>query len=145
MSSFRCLEEVISLKGKKTYEETQEIVAASSVLVVIEAATDEGIYLPSKFVDYVQTGRPVLAISPPVGTLNDVLTAYGGGIADDCNCPDTIAQAITTLYAEWKAETLDKNYGSYRLFDLFSKDRVVEQYTEIFWRIRQKHLGLCTF
>jgi hypothetical protein len=103
---------------------------------VIEAPCVEGIFFPSKFVDFVQTGRPILGISPINGTLADILSRYGGGILADCHSPEAVANAIRILYEEWRAGELDEKYGSSGLFDLFSEKTVLGQYMELFRRLR---------
>jgi glycosyltransferase involved in cell wall biosynthesis len=130
------LVEIVTIEKAKTYEETQEIIGNSSVLVVIEAPCVEGIFFPSKFVDFVQTGRPILGISPINGTLADILSRCGGGILADCHSPEAVANAIRILYEEWRAGELDEKYGSSGLFDLFSEKRVLGQYMELFRRLR---------
>jgi glycosyltransferase involved in cell wall biosynthesis len=132
------IEHLVIMESAKTYEETQKIAENSTVLVVIEADLEEGIFFPSKFVDLVQTGRPILAVSPAVGTLNDIILQYGGGIAVDCKSPDDVAKAIQLLYFEWEKGTLDEKFSSKRLFDLFSEKRVIEKYIEIFKHIKSR-------
>jgi hypothetical protein len=131
------LDKIISIEQVKTYEETQEILARSNVLVVLEAPCKEGIFFPSKFVDFVQTGHPILAVSPVNGTLTDILTANGGGIAADCLSPDAVANAVKELYLAWRTGILDSKYGSSHLFSLFSEQQVLGQYLEIFERIKR--------
>lgn len=138
VSSKLGLSEVISIEGVKTYEDTQEIISSSSVSVVIESPCEEGIFFPSKFVDFVQTGRPILAISPTNGTLADILSIYGGGIAVDCRSPDAVKKAIEKLYSAWKEGKLESEYASSRLFELFNENHVLGQYLEIFDRIRKR-------
>jgi glycosyltransferase involved in cell wall biosynthesis len=130
------LDGVVSIEGTKSYEVTQEILARADVSVVLEPPFDEGIFFPSKFVDLVQTGRPILAVSPVEGTLSDIVLTNGGGIVADCRSSDAVAQAIERLYSAWAAGTLDSDYGSAHLFSLFSEEHVLEQYSEIFERIR---------
>lgn len=130
------LDGVVSIEGTKSYEVTQEILARADVSVVLEPSFDEGIFFPSKFVDLVQTGRPILAVSPVEGTLSDIVLTNGGGIVADCRSSDAVAQAIERLYSAWAAGTLDSDYGSAHLFSLFSEEHVLEQYSEIFERIR---------
>jgi len=132
------LNEIVSMEPVKPYEDAQEILAKSNVLVVLEAPCEEGIFFPSKFVDFVQTGHPILAISPSNGTLADILSANGGGIAADCLSPDAVEGAIKTLYVAWKRGSLESMYGSSRLFNLFDEDYVIGQYLEILSRIRKK-------
>ncbi len=130
------IEDRIIFEKAKTYEETQRIAETSTVLVVIEASCEEGIFFPSKFVDFVQTGRPILAVSPAVGTLNDILTTHGGGVAVNGNSPDDVARAIQILYTSWRDGTLDEKYGSDRLIHLFSEKKIMDQYMEIFRHLK---------
>jgi glycosyltransferase involved in cell wall biosynthesis len=127
--------DIVSVELPKTYEETQTLAASSTIVVVIEASCEEGIFFPSKFVDFVQTGRPILAISPKVGTMSDILSAHGGGIAVDGRLPEAVAGALTTLYKEWKDEKIDDKHGSERLYNLFSEDHVLAIYVKLFDRL----------
>ena len=131
---------IVSVESPKTYEETQLKAAASNVLFVIEAPCEEGIFFPSKFVDFIQTGRPILAISPKVGTLNDLLSAHGGGIAADCCSPVAVADALNALYREWRDGNIDDKYGSERLFNMFSEDHAIQNLYEILEQLRKSHI-----
>lgn len=135
------LDGVVSIEGTKSYEVTQQILARADVLVVLEPPFDEGIFFPSKFVDLVQTGRPILAVSPVDGTISDIVSANGGGIVADCRSSDAVAQAVERLYSAWAAGTLDRDYGSAPLFSLFSEEYVLGQYSEIFERTKSQMLS----
>ncbi len=113
------------------YDDTQRILQNAAVLVIIEARMSEGIFLPSKFVDYVQAGRSILAISPKVGTLPDVLSRHGGGLAADNSSQESITDAITQLYSAWQAGTLDRRFGSGHLLDLYGEDCVMAEYVRL--------------
>jgi hypothetical protein len=117
--------------------------AAAAVSVVIEATLPEGIFFPSKVADFVQVGRPILAVSPAVGTLNDLLSSYGGGIAVDCASSEGIAKGIESLFRSWQAGDLDVSYGSAKLRPLFSDETVLSAYREIFDRIQINSAGVC--
>ena len=108
----------------------------ADVLLILESDSQEGVFFPSKFIDYVQAGRPVLSISPLVSNMHDVLSKHGGGIAVDVQSSESIAAGIETLYNAWKTGKLDEAYGSACLFDLFSEETVLAQYLEIFQKIR---------
>ncbi|MFC1512089.1 hypothetical protein ACFL5H_02720 [Candidatus Latescibacterota bacterium] len=126
------VENIVRIEESRPYEKMPELLASADVLAIIEAPLREGIFLPSKFVDYVQTGHPILSLSPTIGTINDILSTYGGGIAVDGCSPDAVARAIGVLYSHWKAGTLDSEYGSSKLLDLYSEERVLDLYSEIF-------------
>jgi len=132
------LNNVILIEEPKPYVETLEYLTDVDVLVIIEAPCEEGIFFPSKFVDYVQIGRPILAISPVEGTLADILSKHGGGIAVDVRSPQSIAEAIENLYNHWKAGTLETTYNSSRLFEMFSEEQILSQYMNVFARISDK-------
>lgn len=130
--------DVVRIETPKTYEDTQARAASSSVLFVIEASCDEGIFFPSKFVDFIQTGRPVLAISPRVGTLSDILNKNGGGIAVDNRSPYEVSCALSKFYIAWEKETLTTTSGSNKLFNHFSEDIVISKYSDIFFRLNKR-------
>lgn len=108
---------------------------ASHVLVLIEAPLAEGIFLPSKVTDYVQAGRPILAVSPRNGTLADLLGANGGGLAADCTDPDAIYSALRALYDSWARGSLAHDYCPARLRALFSDAAVIPQYEALLERL----------
>jgi glycosyltransferase involved in cell wall biosynthesis len=130
------LQDLVHIEPRMSYEDSLSALAAAAVSVVIEAPLSEGIFFPSKVADYVQVGSPILAVSPVVGTLNDLLSGYGGGIAVDCTSPEAIAKGIESLYWSWQAGELDVSYGSARLRPLFSDTTVLSAYREIFDRIQ---------
>jgi glycosyltransferase involved in cell wall biosynthesis len=132
--------DIVWIEAPKTYEKTQSRAASSSVLVVIEAPCDEGIFFPSKFVDFIQTGRPVLAISPRVGTLSDILSKNGGGIAVDNRSSVDVANALTLLHREWMSGHMYERYGSERMLNLFSEEYVLQKLFEILAQLRKCHI-----
>jgi glycosyltransferase involved in cell wall biosynthesis len=132
------VEDIIRIEAQRPYSQMPRALARSNVLVIIEAPVEEGIFLPGKLVDYVQIGRPILALSPVVGKIADILSKHGGGIAVDCKSPDAVAQAFQTLYAHWKEGTLNLTYGSASLVRLFSEERVLRLYMDLFEEIFSK-------
>ena len=123
----------------RPYQELPRVMQDAEILVIIEADLEEGIFLPSKFVDYIQTGRPVLAVSPREGTLADILSRQGGGVAVDLARPESIASGIAALYRSWQQGRLEAEYGSERLRATFSRQAVLEQYRRLFARLGIGH------
>ena len=132
------IENLVRVEKSRPYTEMPALLGTADVLVIIEAMVEEGIFLPSKFVDYVRTGRPILAVSPPIGTLADILNHQGGGIAVDGRRPEAVADALQTLYGCWVNGTLEHRFGSSRLHRLYSSETVLGAYSEIFARIRRR-------
>ena len=91
--------------------------------------------MPSKFVDFIQTGRPILAISPEQGTLADIINQHGGGIAVDNRSPVKVCNALNVLYRAWEIDPQMGAYSSSNLIDLFGADVVIPKYNEILVRL----------
>jgi glycosyltransferase involved in cell wall biosynthesis len=68
----------IRIGGTVSYEKSLASIAGAAVCVLVEGNLREGIFLPSKLCDYIAAGKPVVAFSPEVGTVNDF--AKKGGI-----------------------------------------------------------------
>lgn len=126
------LSQVVHAVAPTDYEQALAEFANADVLAVIEAPLVEGIFFPSKFVDYVQTGRPILAVSPREGTLGDLLAAYGGGISADCTSSESVAEALSKFFSAWNRGELDSAYGSTRLSRMFSCRNILSRYRELF-------------
>jgi glycosyltransferase involved in cell wall biosynthesis len=131
------IEDAIAIEPSVPYTQMPEALARSNVLVIIEAPLEEGIFMPSKIVDYVQIGRPILAVAPVVGTLNDLFSVNGGGIAVDCQSPEAVAKAVETLYLKWEAGTLDHDLGSSALLGFFSQEAVLAEYLDVFDKVKK--------
>lgn len=121
----------VTVGSNKTYQQTQSIMCEASVLLIIEAQCDEGIFFPSKVADIVQTGKPILAISPRKGVLNDLITLHGGGIVVDNQCIDSVTTALETLFQAWANGKLQEDYGSSHLMNLFGEEVVLEKFDDV--------------
>lgn len=129
------LAKYLQIIGSLSYTETSAILSDSNVLLVLEAPCDEGIYLPAKFIDYVQTKRPILAVTPINSEVANIISINGGGLVANCLSAKEIALALSEMYASWKNSSIDRQYGSGRLQRLFSPETIIAIYKEIFSRI----------
>jgi glycosyltransferase involved in cell wall biosynthesis len=126
------LDGIIKYQGSMSYFDTLSLLNSSDVLLIIEGQHTEGIFFPSKFVDYVQVGKPVLALSPKNSVVNDIISVHGGGIVADCTSVEEVAEGLRLLYAAWTTGRLQTLYGSRALYKLFSPEVIVEKYRYIF-------------
>jgi glycosyltransferase involved in cell wall biosynthesis len=99
------LETIVTATGRVTYEESQAIIQAAAVCVLIEADMKEGIFLPSKLVDYLSAGKPVLALSPRVGVINDMAEQFGI-LRVNTEHVEGVRKAIGNLYLNFRSHTL---------------------------------------
>jgi hypothetical protein len=125
------IEDVIHIEAAVPYSKMSKFLAQSDVLIIIEAPLKEGIFMASKIVDYAQIGRPILALSPVEGTIVDLFSKYGGGIAVDCQSPDAVVQALQTLYSHWKSGKLNQAFRSDNLLNQFSEKRILRLYLDL--------------
>jgi len=125
------ISQIVQILGTLGYEETQRTLESEDVFVIVEAPMAEGIFLPSKFVDAIQLGKPIFAVSPREGTLADVLNSRGGGIAVDCTRPDEIARGLAQLHLAWKSGQLS-SYSSQQIESLYSEEFVLNEYRKLF-------------
>ena len=82
------------------YLESLALMRGSDLLLVIDAAlkdTAESVFLPSKLVDYLGSGKPILAISPRHGATARVVEEVGG-IQCDVD-PDAIQSTLDLLFS----------------------------------------------
>ncbi len=73
------LKETVSVLEPIPYKECQDFIQDFDVCLLIEAPCQEGIFLPSKIIDYLQNKKQVLAVSPLSGVINDM---YNKGVID---------------------------------------------------------------
>lgn len=130
----------ITFAGKRGYSETLNMLSKCDVLLLIDPSDADGMILTSKLVDYAQTGRPILAITTKCSTSDEIITNYGGGISIDYYSSESIVNALLELYSHWEKNTLDKVYGSYRIYRLFSPETIIDSYRNIFLQIGIKSL-----
>lgn len=117
--------------GSYPYMQALDKMQGYDILVLLEAKLEKGIFFPSKFTDYAQLRRPILAISPKVGFASDTLQKYGGGIAVDNENMQDIKRGILNLYRAWENNTLERDYCSEGIYQFVSADAVSNLYKDL--------------
>lgn len=64
-----------------SYRRSLELMASADGLLVLDAPAAESVFLPSKLIDYVGAGRPILGLTPP-GAASALIGQLGGESAD---------------------------------------------------------------
>jgi glycosyltransferase involved in cell wall biosynthesis len=90
------LDDVVEFTGRLSFADSAAWAAAADVLLVIDAPADESLFLPSKLVDYLRTGKPILALTPSRGASADVIRDLGYPVIGPGHEAE-IAQAVETL------------------------------------------------
>lgn len=121
--------------GRVNYEESLRHIGSASVCVLVEANIAEGIYLPSKLMDYLVARKPVLALSPAVGVVADMATR-GGILRADPNDVAAIVHAIEVLYADFMAGTLGRRAPDEGIVSEFTAPTVATKFLRVVAQLR---------
>lgn len=72
---------LVSIYPPVGYRQSLRLMRSSDILLVIDAPGDSSVFLPSKLVDYLGAGKPIVGITPP-GASARVLRDTGNFVAD---------------------------------------------------------------
>jgi glycosyltransferase involved in cell wall biosynthesis len=70
------LQDIVRSIGGLPFLECLERLADADLQLLIEASCDRGVFLPSKLVDYIEVGKPILALSPQIGVVHDLIEVH---------------------------------------------------------------------
>jgi glycosyltransferase involved in cell wall biosynthesis len=90
------LADIVTFTGRLPFAESAARSAGADVLVLIDAPAGDSLFLPSKLIDYLPLGRPILGLTPPRGASADIIRRLGYPVV----APDdegAIAAAIEAL------------------------------------------------
>jgi len=125
------LESIVHSVGRVTYEESLQHVRAATVCVLVEAEMSEGIFLPSKLVDYLSARKPVLALSPGAGVAND-MGKSGGILRVDVGDVEAVRRAIGSLYQDFRSGTLSRRAPSQEQVNQFNPEILAGKFLTAF-------------
>lgn len=93
------IEQVVQFVGPTNYLESLQAASEADILIVIDTNTPDSVFFPSKVVDYLMFGKPILALTPSGGATADVLEPLGHICVDSDN-PAAIAAAIKRIMTD---------------------------------------------
>lgn len=103
------LDDFVKCIGSFDYMKALSIMQSYDVLVLLEAQLEKGIFFASKFTDYLQTGLPILAISPSNGFAADTLTNKDGEFLADNTSVESILDSLKNIIERWRNGKLKEN------------------------------------
>ena len=89
---------LVLLRDTVPYAESLTLMSNSDLLLVIDGPDDLSVFLPSKLIDYLGAGVPILGIVPP-GASAELLTRLHARVADPRE-PKAVAAALRSAIAE---------------------------------------------
>jgi glycosyltransferase involved in cell wall biosynthesis len=95
----------VTFRGRLSWADSMRLAMSADALLVIDAPSDVNLFLPSKLVEYLPIGKPILGLTPRAGASADVLRALGYPVAppDD---PRAIEAALRALVAAKRSGAL---------------------------------------
>ena len=91
---------------------------------------EEGIFLPSKLADYLVARKPVLALSPSVGTIND-LAQEKGIVRIGPKDSHGVARELVQLFDAFSAGSLSRCAPSDGLVRRFEAKTVIDSFVKM--------------
>lgn len=125
------LENHVHLIGTCPYLESIKKLQEYDVLLLLEAQMEKGIFFASKIVDYVQTGRPILALSPKVGFANSFIKEHNCGLAANNKDYKAIKSALAEIYNCWKRGNLSEQFQNTSAIQSLSPETVIDSYLQL--------------
>lgn len=137
------LSSVVRHLGRVNYEESIRHIRSATICVLVETDSAEGIYLPSKLADYLVSQKPILALSPSVGVLSDMVP-HGGIIRVSLNDETSIAEAIGKLYKAFLSRSLRDYMPSAQLVRQFEPGPIAEKLLSELSQVIKNKNGIVT-
>jgi glycosyltransferase involved in cell wall biosynthesis len=104
----------------------------SDALLLIEAPVENGIFFPSKIVDYCEVGRPIFAVSPSEGVMRDIMNQFDLGYFSEVGDVDGITQALERIISDWRADRI-AHAGLEQICERFTPSHVVDALARLAW------------
>ena len=121
------LAQSVCCTGLVSYEKSLEYIAQASLCALVESDFDEGVFLPSKLCDYVSARKPVLALSPAVGTVADLATEGGVKRLGPKDTP-AIAATLVEMFDAFMEHRLESYAPSDSLVSRYEGNRVIGEF-----------------
>lgn len=126
-------ENLLCLDQRINYHRALEIANTAVSVVILEANAAESPFFPAKLADYLWLRKPILALSPKMSVVDDILGPdYHLWVApDDCH---GVTSALSTLWAHWTTGRLSELTPSQSILDSMSEAAVLAKLECVFDR-----------
>jgi glycosyltransferase involved in cell wall biosynthesis len=127
------LEHVVEFTGRLSFAESARVAADADVLLLIDAPSDDSLFLPSKLVDYLPMGKPILGLTPVHGASADLLRSLDYPIVSPDDEPSIVA-AIESLIVAKRQERLGVSARHAAVAQAYDIRRTTEAFAAILHR-----------
>ncbi|MBV9925925.1 MAG: glycosyltransferase [Acidobacteria bacterium] len=128
-------EGLFNLRPAVSYRESLLLMAAADGLLVIDAPAEVSVFLPSKLIDYLGAGRPILGLTPP-GAAADLIGRLGGHVAHPSDT-GAARSALESFLGHVRAERAEggRVWGAPEVRRRYEADAVAAEFVEIIGEI----------
>jgi glycosyltransferase involved in cell wall biosynthesis len=126
-------EGLVLFRPRVGYSESCSLMASATGLMVIDAPVEQGdssVFLPSKLIEYVGAGRPIVGLTPE-GTAAKLIRRLGGWIADPADADELARVMREFLVYLWESRESDATWGNPDVRSEFQADSVAQAFKEI--------------
>lgn len=122
------LKNVVNMREPVAYHQSLNVLAEYNIALIIEAACEEGIFLPTKVSDFMMAGMRMLAICPQVGVLHDLYEqgyiSYYGDVTDVSSIKDALLKIVE--------DSQSPNWNEYtvKVPEIFTAEYIVNEFSK---------------
>lgn len=123
-------EGLVAVISPVKYLESLSLMASADGLLLVDAPAEKSVFLPSKLIDYVGAGRPILGLTPP-GAAATLINQLGGWVADPADLSATVEMTDAFLShlrrgrekatEPWGAASIRKKYEAAQVANEFGR------------------------
>jgi len=126
------LDNITNIIAPMSYMESLEFMSKMTLLFLLETNYTQGIFCPSKIVDYYQLSKPIIAIGAKGSEVEEILHKFGGGVYIAHNENKLLKNKLVELFSLWQANKLGTVVENSNLKAKFSPEIIVEKYDALF-------------
>lgn len=128
------LEKLVFQRSTVSYKESLNIMKTSDILVVIDGVVKmDSIFLPSKLIDYLGSGRPIFGITPKKSASERVISKCGGFVAEPDKVEE-IKKSILKIMQTYTEGKLNFTPSKSRLANNYSITNKINEFENIIER-----------
>ncbi len=128
------LEKLVIQMPMVSYNESLDLMRTADALIVIDGRVKmDSIFLPSKLIDYLGSGRPVIGVTPRNGASERVIIKCGGLIAEPDNTEE-IKSSIVKLFLLHRDGKLDSLCPKQSSANIYSVENKIKEFEKLLTR-----------